>query len=447
MEENAVKRIMPHDNEAEQSVIGAMILDNESISAVEGILEPGDFYQKQFAVIFEAIQELNSERKPVDLLTLKAKLSEKAVPPEISNMTYIGDLIANVPISANAKYYAEIVKEKSTLRKLIHTSEDIATDCYAGKTPLDEIMEKTEKDVFSILNQGKAAEYVPIGQTVIDVVERIHKAGENKNPITGVPSGFIDLDRKTTGFHESELIIIAARPAMGKTAFVLNIAQHVALTKGEPLAIFSLEMSREQLVSRLLAMGAKIDAQSIRTGELGDDEWVKLGEAAGYLGRSQIIIDDTSGISINELRTRCRKYKLEKDIKLIIIDYMQLMGGSNNRRNDSRQQEISEISRALKGIARELGVPVIALSQLSRGPESRTDKRPMMSDLRESGSIEQDADVVMFIYRDDYYNSDSEKKNVAEIILAKQRQGPIGTVELGWQPNYTRFVNLERGER
>ena len=302
----------------------------------------------------------------------------------------------------------------------------------------------TEKRVFELVERGNFQDFVPIKQVVLNALEVIERASKTRGTVTGIPTGFIDLDYKLSGLQRSDLILIAARPSMGKTAFVLNIAQHVAFRQNLSVAVFSLEMSKEQLVNRLFSLESHVDAQLLRTGNLKDTDWEKLIEGAGIIGKSRLIIDDTSGISIAEMRSKCRKFKLEQNLDLIIIDYLQLMSGSSKRSNESRQQEISEISRSLKGLARELNVPVIALSQLSRAVESRNDKRPMLSDLRESGAIEQDADVCMFIYRDDYYNHDSEDKNIAEIIIAKQRNGPIGTIRLAWMPQYTRFGNEER---
>lgn len=344
------------------------------------------------------------------------------------------------------KYYAQIVADKSMLRKLIKLNDEISNTCYAGKESLEAILETTEKSMFQLLQQRNTGEYVPIRQVVLNALDRIEKASKSKGTVTGIPTGFIDLDYKLSGLQPSDLILVAARPSMGKTAFVLNIAQYVAFKKDRATAIFSLEMSKEQLVNRLFSLESQVDAQALRTGNMKDSDWEKLIEGAGIIGKSKLIIDDTPGISVSELRSKCRKYKLEHGLDLIIIDYLQLMTGSVGKRSESRQQEISEISRSLKGLARELNVPVIALSQLSRAVESRPDKRPMLSDLRESGAIEQDADVVMFIYRDEYYNKDSEYKKQAEIIIAKQRNGPVGTVHLAWLGEYTKFANLSRQE-
>ena len=392
-------------------------------------------------MVFEAIVEIYNEGKPVDLVTLQSRLKEKDVPAEISSLEFVRDLVAAVPTSANVKYYAEIVADKAMLRRLIKLNEEIENMCYLGKEPMEVVLETTEKKVFELVQKRNTGDFVPIKQVVLNALDKIEMASKNAGSVTGIPTGFLDLDYKTAGLQNSDLILVAARPSMGKTAFVLNIAQHVAFKVQKSVAIFSLEMSKEQLVNRLFALEAQVDAQSLRTGNLKDSDWEKLIESAGTIGKSKLMIDDTPGISISELRSKCRKMKLEHGLDLIIIDYLQLMSGRVGGRSESRQQEISEISRALKGVARELNVPVIALSQLSRAVEQRPDHRPMMSDLRESGAIEQDADVVMFIYRDDYYNKDTEMKNVAEIIIGKQRNGAIGTINLTWLPQYTKFAN------
>lgn len=442
MEEALIKRVLPHSVEAEQSVIGAMIMDREAIMAASEIISSEDFYQHQYGILFEAMLELYSEGKPVDLITLQDRLRTKEVPPEISSLEFIKDLLNTTLTSANVKHYANIVYEKSVLRKLIKVNEEIANTCYMANEPVEEIMEDTEKKIFNLVQKRSSGDYVPIKDVVLNALDKIETASKNKGTVTGISTGFIDLDYKTSGMQPSDLVLVAARPSMGKTAFVLNVAQHMAFKNDVTVAIFSLEMSKEQLVNRLLSLESRVDSQSIRTGNLGDEDWSKLIEGAGIIGKSHLIIDDTPGISIGELRSKCRKYKMEHNLGIIIIDYLQLMTG--NKKTDSRQQEISDISRSLKEVARELSVPVVALSQLSRAVEQRPDHRPMLSDLRESGAIEQDADVVMFIYRDDYYNKDSEKKGIAEIIIAKQRNGPIGTVELVWLPNYTKFANMQK---
>ena len=443
MEETLLKRVLPHSPEAEQSVIGSMLLDRDAILTASEIITGEDFYTRQYGVLFNAMVDLFNEGQPVDLITLQNRLQSLDVPPEISSLEFIRDLIAMVPTSANVKYYANIVYEKALLRRLIKVTEDIAGECYAGKEPLEHILEKTEHDVFNLVQTRQTSDYVPIQETVFHVIKKIEAAAQSNSTVTGIPTGFIDLDQKTSGLQPSDLILIAARPSMGKTAFVLNLAQYIAISKQYTTAIFSLEMSREQLANRLLSMESYINGQSMRTGRLEDREWDKLVESSGAVASSKLIIDDTPGISITELRSKCRKYKLEHDLKVVIIDYLQLMSGSSSYRDASRQQEISDISRSLKALARELQVPVIALSQLSRACESRPDHRPMLSDLRESGAIEQDADVVMFLYRDEYYNKDSDAKGLAEVIIAKQRNGPTGTVELVWRGDYSQFRNKE----
>lgn len=442
MDENFVKKVMPHNLEAEKSVIGSMFMDREAALTVSEMLNADDFYQKQYGIIFESMVELYNENKPIDLVTLQDKLNEKDLPPEYSEVEFIRELVIAVPTSANVKHYAQIVKEKAVLRKLIKITESIANECYLSKDSLETILEQTEKQIFNIVHLRGTSDYVDIKDVVLQSLESIEVVAKNKGSVTGISTGFIDLDYKTSGMQPSDFILIAARPSMGKTAFVLNLAEHMAVKQKVTTAIFSLEMSKDQLVKRMLAMNSRVDSQLIRTGNLKDDDWVKLIEGAREIGESKLILDDTPSISITELRSKCRKYKLEHNLGIIMIDYLQLMSGGG-KKSESRQQEISDISRSLKALARELNVPVIALSQLSRAVEQRPDKRPMLSDLRESGAIEQDADVVMFVYRDDYYNKDSEDKGVAEIIIGKQRNGPTGTVKLKWQAELTRFANLE----
>ena len=443
MDEALIKRILPHSIEAEQSVIGSMLMDRDAIIAASEIVTAGDFYQHQYGVMFEAMLELFNENLPVDLVTLQNRLKEKDVPPEVSSLEFVRDIITTVPTSANVKSYAKIVRDKAVLRRLIKVNEDIANTCYAGKEPLETILASTEKTIFDLLQNRNSGDFVPIRQVAMNVLEKIEEASKNQGTVTGIPTGFIDLDYKTSGLQPSDFILIAARPSMGKTAFVLNLVDHVAVKKGLPAMVFSLEMSKEQLVNRMLAMESNVDSQKLRTGTLSDNDWDAVVEGIGTIGNSKLIIDDTPGISIMELRSRCRKMKLEYGLSVVIIDYLQLMSGSG-KGGDNRQQEISEISRSLKALARELNAPVIALSQLSRACETRQDHRPMLSDLRESGAIEQDADVVMFLYRDDYYNKDTDMPNIAEVIIAKQRNGPIGTVNLVWRPEYTKFANMAR---
>ena len=443
MDDALIKRVLPHSLEADQSVIGSMLMDREAIITASEIVTADDFYQHQYGVMYESMVELFNEGKPVDLVTLQNRLKEKDVPPEVSSLEFVRDIITTVPTSANVKYYATIVKDKAVLRRLIRVTEEIANDCYLGRDPLETILADTEKKIFDLLQSRSSGDFVPIRQVALNVLENIEKASKTKETVTGVPTGFIDLDYKTSGFQPSDFILIAARPSMGKTAFVLNVVDHVAVKKGIPCMVFSLEMSKEQLVNRMLSMESNVDSQKLRTGTLTDSDWDAVVEGVGIIGGSKLIIDDTPGISISELRSKCRKMKLEHGLGMVIIDYLQLMTGSG-KSSDNRQQEISEISRSLKALAREMQAPVVALSQLSRACETRTDHRPMLSDLRESGAIEQDADVVMFLYRDDYYNKDSEMKDMAEVIIAKQRNGPIGTVNLVWMPQYTKFANATR---
>ena len=444
MEEALIKRVLPHSIEAEQSVIGSMLMDRDAVISASEIITGSDFYQRQYGIMFDAMVELFNEGKPVDLVTLQDRLKEKDVPPEVSSLDFVRDIVSIVPTSANVKSYAAIVRDKAVMRRLIHTAEDIANACYVGKDPLEDILADTEKSVFNLLQSRGAQEFVPIKQVAINVLEKIEAAYKNQGTVTGVPTGFIDLDYKLSGFQPSDFILIAARPSMGKTAFVLNVVDYVSVRRGLPCMVFSLEMSKEQLVNRMLSMESNVDSQKLRTGSLTDADWDAVVEGVGVIGSSRLIIDDTPGISITELRSKCRKMKLEQGLSLVIIDYLQLMSGSGRGSNENRQQEISEISRSLKALARELQAPVVALSQLSRACETRTDHRPMLSDLRESGAIEQDADVVMFLYRDDYYNKDTDHPNEAEVIIAKQRNGPIGTVNLIWKPEFTKFVNAAR---
>ncbi|MDD6207823.1 MAG: replicative DNA helicase [Clostridiales bacterium] len=442
MEEALIKKTPPYSARAEQSVIGSMLMDKDAILIATEILTGEDFYQRQYQILFNAMAELNSAGKPVDLVTLQEKLREMEVPPELNSIEFISGLVNSVPISVNVRDHAQIVKDKAVMRRLIRITEEIQGACYLNREPLEDILETTEKQIFDVVQNRNTSDFVPVQEVVISAVESIERAAKSNGSITGIATGFYDLDYKMAGLQPSNLILVAARPSMGKTAFVLNIAEYVAVKSDISTAIFSLEMSAEDLIKRILAMNSKVDAQVLRNGNLKDDDWSRLFESVDAVGNSKLIIDDTPGISVTELRSKCRKYKMEHDLGLVIIDYLQLMSGS--KRSESRQQEISDISRSLKALARELDVPVIALSQLSRAVEQRPDKRPMLSDLRESGAIEQDADVVMFIYRDDYYNHESEHAGEAEIIIGKQRNGPTGTVRLKWLPEFTKFGNLER---
>ncbi len=443
MEESLIKRIPPHSVEAERAVIGSMMMDSDAIQIAAETLTAEDFYNGQYGVIFDALVDLHHQGIGADLVTMQNKLREMEVPPELTSIEFIGDIINSVPTSANIKHYAKIVQEKSVLRRLIKVTEKVTADCYMDKQPVEEVLDATEKQVFEVVQKRSASDFENIRDVVLRTLDSIEQAAKQKGHITGLETGFRDLDYKTAGLQKSDLILIAARPAMGKTAFVLNLAEYIAIHSSSTIAMFSLEMSKEQLVKRMLAMNSKVDSQKIRTGSLEDEEWGKLVESVRKLGNSNLVIDDTSGITAAELRSKCRKLKMEKGLDLVIIDYLQLMSGSGKRKSDNRQQEISDISRSLKVMARELNVPVIALSQLSRAVEQRPDKKPMLSDLRESGAIEQDADMVMFLYRDEYYNPDSELKGQAEVIIAKQRSGPTGSVHLAWLAQYTKFGNLE----
>ena len=436
------KRIMPHDTEAEMSVIGAMLMDEQAIGTAMELLSKDDFYSRQYGIMFETILEMEEKGIAVDPVTIQGKLREKNLPPELSDARAIGELIAQVPTSANVASYARIVADKALMRRAIRVCEGIANDAYTGAEDAASVMTKAENEIFRLSQGRKGSDFQDIRVIVTNAMHRIVEASRAGSSITGIATGFTDLDMKTAGLQKSDLILIAARPSMGKTALALNIAQYVGIRQHMHVAVFSLEMSREQLANRLFAMESHVDAQKIRTGDLTSGEWSDLIEGAEAIGESALMIDDTPAISAAQMRSRCLKFKMDRGLDLVIIDYLQLMSGSESRRNDSRQQEITEISRSLKALARELNVPVIALSQLSRAVESRSDKRPMLSDFRESGAIEQDADVVMFIYRDDYYNADSKDRGIAEIILAKQRNGPTGTVQLKWLPELTKFASL-----
>ena len=445
MEEAIIKKVQPHSKEAEQAVIGSMLMDKDAILVASEALRGEDFYIPQCGILFDTMVELYQDGKPAELVTILTKLEEKGISPEICGMEFIREVTDAVSTSANIKYYVQIVAEKSLSRRLIKISEGIANACYQNKEPMDVILEETEKQIFNIVQKRGAGEYEDIRQVVLRSLKTIEMAAKSSGRITGIATGFTDLDYKMAGLQRSDLVLIAARPSMGKTAFVLNLAEYIALHSKVATVIFSLEMSKEQLVNRLLAMNSRVDSQNIRTGDLKDSEWADLMESARNIGESNLVIDDTPGITISELRSKCRKLKLEKDLGVVIIDYLQLMNGSG--KTESRQQEISEISRSLKALAREINCPVVALSQLSRAVEQRPDKRPMLSDLRESGAIEQDADVVMFIYRDEYYHKDTEEPGVTEIIIGKQRNGPTGTVKLKWMGEIQKFGNLQIQEK
>lgn len=436
-------KIPPNDIEAEQAVIGSMLTDKDAVASAIEVLKEEDFYREDNRAIYAAILNIYNRSEPVDIITLKSELSAMGKLEAVGGLEYVASLPDKVPTTANVEQYIKIVEEKATLRNLIKTANELITLGYDPTQDVEEIIDSAEKKIFEVMQKKNQKGYTPIKDVLVDTFTQLEQLYNQKQHITGVPTGFADLDYKTAGLHNSDLILIAARPAMGKTAFALNIATNAAVRANVPVAVFSLEMSKEQLVNRILSAEAMVDSNKVRTGTIDDDDWGKLACASGELSESQIYIDDTPGISIMEIRAKCRKLKLEKDIGLVVIDYLQLVQGSN-RRNGSREQEISEISRSLKILAKEINVPVIALSQLSRAAEQRPDHRPMLSDLRESGAIEQDADIVMFLYRDDYYNEDSEKKNIAEVILAKHRSGSTGTVELLWLGNYTKFANIDK---
>lgn len=436
-------KVPPHDIEAEQAVLGSMLIDKDAVISAIEILRKDDFYREDNKAIFEAMINLYNRPEPIDIITVKDELSSIGKFDIVGGLEYLADLPEKVPTTANVDKYIKIVKEKSILRSLIKTSNELISLGYDETQEVDTVINEAEKKVFELVQDRNQAGYSAIKEVLVDAFAQLERLYNQKEGITGVPSGFADLDLRTAGFHNSELIILAARPAMGKTAFALNIATNAATKSNVPVLLFSLEMSKEQLVNRVLCSEAMVDSNKLKTGKIEENDWVKIVEALGPLSEAEMYIDDTAGISITEIRAKARKLKLEKNIGLIIIDYLQLIQGSGNRKIGSREQEISEISRSLKILAKELDIPVIALSQLSRAAEQRSEHRPMLSDLRESGSIEQDADIVMFLYRDDYYNEESESKNIAEVIIAKNRSGSIGTAEILWMSNYTKFANIE----
>ncbi|OAB42037.1 replicative DNA helicase [Paenibacillus glacialis] len=436
-------RIPPQNLEAEQAVIGAILLHDEAIITVMERVRTEDFYDKPHQLIFEAMLQLGESNQPIDLITLTSLLQDRGQLEEIGGVSYLAKLAHAVPTAANVDYYAQIIEEKSMLRRLIRTATQIVSEGYTGGEDVSGMLGDAERKILEISNRRSGSGFVLIKDVLMEVFDRVEMLHENKGGTSGIPTGFVDLDKMTNGFQRNDLIIVAARPSVGKTAFALNIAQNVAVRAKETVAIFSLEMSAPQLVQRMICAEANLDANAMRTGEFKDDDWAKLTMGISSLSDAQIFIDDTPGVTVADIRAKCRRLKKENGLGMIVIDYLQLIHG-RGKAGENRQQEVSEISRTLKQIARELEVPVVALSQLSRGVEQRQDKRPMMSDLRESGSIEQDADIVSFLYRDDYYNADTEKKNIIEIIIAKQRNGPVGTVELVFLKNFNKFVNYER---
>ncbi len=439
-QKESIRGVPPHDETAEQAVLGSMFLDREAAAVALEILTGEDFYRPDHRMIFEAAEELYRQAAPIDVITVKNKLEEKGVFAQVGGVPFLATLSTAVGSSVNVRHYATIVEEKSVLRRLIRTAAGISQMSYEGKESINSIMDQAEKSIFDIMQKRHSEEFHHIRDVAVDSIERIEEIYRSKGKLTGVPTGFVDFDAKTAGLQKSDLILLAARPSMGKTAFALNVIQNAAIRNNVPVAVFSLEMSRDQLVNRMLCSEAMLDAQKLRTGELVDKDWEDLIRAMGPLSQAPIYIDDSPGISPMDVRSKCRRLKVEKGLGLIVIDYLQLMSG--NSKTDSRQQEISEISRNLKAIAREMEAPVIALSQLSRACEQRSEHRPMLSDLRESGAIEQDADVVAFLYRDEYYFPETEKKNQAELIIAKQRNGPTGTVDLTWLGQFTKFGNF-----
>ncbi len=440
-DENLVPRVPPHSEEAEQSVIGSILIDHDAVGVAAENLKPEDFYNLRHKEIFEAILDLYHEGRAVDLVTLKSQLEQRGKLEAAGDMKYLSQVATAVPNSVHIRQYVKIVKDKALYRRFIQLGNQVLQQSFSTETPIEQLSENVEKQVFSILQNRGSQDFSHIKDVLMESFDDIEKIAANGGTVAGISTGFVDLDQKTAGLHPSDLVIVGARPAMGKTAFGLNLVQNAAVKGGKTCAVFNLEMSKKQIVNRMLACEAGVSMEHIRSGNMTDQDWEKLVEALGPLSEAPIYIDDTGGITFSEVRSKCRKLKIEHGLDLVMIDYLQLMSGSG-RAGDNRQQEISEISRGLKMMARELDVPVIALSQLSRTLESRADHRPMMSDLRESGAIEQDADVIIFLYRDEYYHPDSEDKNIAEIIIGKQRNGPVGTVKLRYDGEYTRFSNL-----
>ncbi len=439
---NLINKVPPNSVEAEQSVLGSMLLDREAIIIVLEILEGLDFYREAHKEIFEAMYDLFNRNEPVDLVTLTEELKKREVLDAIGGIPYLTSLASGVPIASNVQYYAEIVERKSILRKLIKASQEIIHLGYSSGVEVSEVIEQAQKNIYDI-SQGRSGRgFVLIKDVLSDTFDKIEQLYENKTQITGMTTGFIDLDKKLDGFHKTDLILVASRPSMGKSALALNLAQNAAVKAGASVAVFSLEMSREQLMLRMVAAESMVELGKIRIGNLDEEEWAKIANAMVPLSQSKIFFDDTPGISVTEIRSRCRRLKMERGLDLVLIDYLQLMEG--DKKSENRQQEIASISRNLKVMAKELDCPVIALSQLSRAPELRSNHRPILSDLRESGAMEQDADLVMFLYRDEYYHLDSDKKNIAEVIVAKHRNGEIGTVDLIWLGQFQKFLDYEK---
>jgi len=441
-----IDRVPPHNHEAEQSVLGAIFLDPQALVTASEILVPEDFYRIAHQKIFQTMLDLSDKGSAIDVVTVTEELSARKELEDVGGLSYLMELANAVPTAANVSYYAKIVEEKSILRRLIRTATKIVEDSFTREDEVEELLSEAEKKIMEVANRKNAGDFKHVKDVLVQTYDKIEQLQNRTGDVTGIPTGFTDLDRMTAGFQRNDLIIVAARPSVGKTAFALNIAQNVAVKARENVAIFSLEMGAEQLVMRMLCAEGNIDAQVLRTGALSPEDWSKLTIAMGTLSNAGIYIDDTPGLRVNEIRAKCRRLAQEKGLGMIVIDYLQLIQGSG-RRGENRQQEVSEISRSLKALARELHVPVIALSQLSRGVEQRQDKRPMMSDIRESGSIEQDADIVAFLYRDDYYDKETENKNMIEIIIAKQRNGPTGTVTLAFKKEFNKFLNIDWSQR
>ena len=437
-----ISRIPPHSVESEQSILGSILLDKDAIITVSETIRPSDFYKEAHKIIYEGMLKLSNKNEPIDLITLTEELKKQGHLDNVGGISYITSLSTIVPTTSNVKYYADIVKEKSVLRQLIKASNDIINLGYENSTKVEEVLEKAEKRIFDISQEKASDDFKSINEVLVDAYDMIEKLYTNKSDVTGITTGFKDLNKKINGLQRTDLILIAARPAMGKTAFSLNLVQNAALKGDASVAVFSLEMSKDQLVQRMLSSQSHVELKKIKTGTLDENDWPRIIDAMAVLSNANIYIDDTPGIKISELRSKCRKLKIEKGLDLILIDYLQLMEGEGN--NERRQQEIAKISRSLKIIAKELNCPVVALSQLSRAPEQRADHRPMLSDLRESGSIEQDADIVMFLYRDEYYHPDSESKNIGEVLIAKNRHGETGSVELVWLGEVQKFADKAR---
>lgn len=432
-----ITRIPPHSVESEQSILGSILLDKDAIITVAETITPTDFYKDAHRIIYESMMALNNKNEPIDMVTLTDELRKRGYLDDIGGVTYLTSLSTIVPTTSNVKYYADIVKEKSVLRQLIKASNDIINLGYGSGESAENVLDFAEKKIFDISQERTNDDFKPINQVLMDTYDMIESIYSNKSDVTGVTTGFKDLNKKINGLQRTDLILVAARPAMGKTAFALNLVQNAAIKGNASVAVFSLEMSKEQLAQRMIAAQSNVELKKMKTGTLNDADWPRIISAMAVMSDAKIFIDDTPGIKINELRSKCRKLKMEQGLDLVMIDYLQLM--ESDSKNESRQQEISKISRSLKILAKELDCPVVALSQLSRAPEQRADHRPVLSDLRESGAIEQDADIVMFLYRDEYYHSDSEKKDLAEIVIAKNRHGETGSVELVWMGSIQRF--------